>query len=162
MLIDDPVTGPPGDLFVTPHGQEGSIALSSIHGRENCAVGVLAAHFARITAVVYRTKYQQLISAGAEGLLNVWTPKSLINAICDEDNGEEDIPWRRKKKHKSHHKYNASRDQNSDSSETNQPSLVPTESNTEYLPPIIRSYLEDVQRQNMVATFSVSSSSGST
>ena len=174
LLIDDPVAGPPADLMVTPHGQEGSIALSAIHGCQNDSIGVLTAHFARITAVAYRSRYQQLISAATDGLLNIWTPKLHLNTGQDDDEDEEEevIPWQRKKKAKTsqHGQSDDSRNGNRIHYEASNQSLQSSSSsttavynnnnddnNTEFLPPIIRSYIEDTQRQNIVATFAVSS-----
>lgn len=167
-FVEDPVAGPSGDKMVTPHGQEGSIALSALHGRQSDSVGVLTAHFGRITAVAYRSQYQQLISAAADGLLNVWAPKPSLTTT-DDDEDEESIPWRRKQKRPKtkHRTHEVTSDETPAVSHSSAQATPQAESNTEFLPPIIRSYLEDVQRQSMVATFTAaaavgSSSSGST
>ena len=65
--------------FISPHGSQGDLAVTYIHGglpTHTRGTTVLKGHIERVMSSVYRSEYQQIISSAHDGMIHVWAPPS--------------------------------------------------------------------------------------
>ena len=76
--------------FISPHGSQGDLAVTYIHGglpTHTRGTTLLKGHIERVMSSVYRSEYQQVISSAHDGMIHVWAPP--ITPLRDDREEEE-------------------------------------------------------------------------
>jgi WD40 repeat protein len=71
------------DLLLYPMGDCGDIAMVPLHTAVGRPVRILQGHLGNVTSLLYRQNYNQVLSAGRDGMIFLWEAKHRPPAAVD-------------------------------------------------------------------------------
>lgn len=95
-----PCGGQGNEVMFFPHGGSGDIAIVPVHSGHGQPIKQLQGHLSMPCSMVYRDVYHQLISAGKDGMIFIWSNPELASnnnhhqqqqQFLGQNNGNEDM-----------------------------------------------------------------------
>lgn len=75
-----PCGGQGNEVMFFPHGSHGDIAIIPVHSGHGQPIKYLRGHLSMPCSMVYRDVYHQLISAGKDGMIFIWSTEELSSS----------------------------------------------------------------------------------